>query len=50
MTELLKKLCDIDGTSGDETAVSDFIISEIDGFCDLKTDALGNIIIFKKNY
>ncbi len=48
MTELLKKLCNIDGTSGDETAVSDFIISQIDGFCDWKTDALGNIIVFKK--
>lgn len=48
MTELLKKLCNIDGTSGDETAVSDFIISEINDFCDWKTDALGNIIVFKK--
>lgn len=48
MTELLKKLCNIDGTSGDETAVSEFIISEIDGFCDWRTDALGNIIVFKK--
>ncbi len=48
MTELLKKLCNIDGTSGDETAVSDFIISQIDGFCEYKTDALGNIIVFKR--
>jgi len=48
MTELLKNLCNIDGTSGDETAVSDFIISQIDGFCSWKIDALGNIIVFKK--
>ncbi len=48
MTELLKNLCNIDGTSGDEKAVSDFIISQIDGFCDWHTDALGNIIVFKK--
>ena len=48
MIELLKELCSIDGTSGDEGAVRDFIISKLDGFCDLKTDALGNIIAFKK--
>ncbi len=48
MTELIKKLCSLDGVSGDEGAVRDFIISEIDGFCEHKTDALGNIIVFKK--
>lgn len=48
MIELLKELCSIDGTSGDEATVRDFIISKLEGFCDFKTDALGNIIIFKK--
>ncbi len=48
MTELLKALCSIDGTSGDETAVRDFIISQIDGFCEWRIDNLGNIIVFKK--
>lgn len=48
MLELLKKLTSIDGVSGEEAAVSDFIISEIDGFCEWKKDALGNIIAFKK--
>lgn len=48
MLELLKQLCLLDGTSGDEDAVRKFIISEIDGFCDYKTDNLGNIICFKK--
>ena len=48
MTELLKELCLLDGTSGDEYRVRDFIISRIDGFCDWKTDNLGNIIAFKK--
>lgn len=48
MLELLKKLCLLDGTSGDEDAVREFIISEIDGFCDYRTDNLGNIICFKK--
>ena len=48
MLDLLKSLCNIDGTSGDERSVRDFIISQIDGFCDWKTDNLGNIIAFKK--
>ena len=48
MTELIKKLCSFDSTSGDEKTVRDFIISEIDGFCDWRTDALGNILAFKK--
>ena len=48
MLDLLKKLCLLDGTSGDEAAVRNFIISEIKGFCDYKVDNLGNIICFKK--
>lgn len=48
MTELLKNLCMIDGTSGDENTVRDFIISEIKDFCEYKVDNLGNIIAFKK--
>ncbi len=48
MVELLEKLCCLDGTSGDEDAVREFIISQIDGFCEYKTDNLGNIICFKK--
>lgn len=48
MLDLLKTLCEKDGTAGDEGAVREFIISQIKGFCDFKTDALGNIIAFKK--
>lgn len=48
MTDLLKSLCMIDGTSGDEKTVRDFIINEIKDFCEYKTDNLGNIIAFKK--
>ncbi len=48
MTELLKKLCAIDGTSGDEGAVRQFVISEIKDFCEYRIDNLGNIIAFKK--
>ena len=46
--ELLKKLCAADGTSGDEKDIRDIILSEIDGYADVKTDNLGNIIAFKK--
>lgn len=48
MLETLKKLCGLDATSGDEKNVRDYIIGRIDGFCDYRTDALGNIIAFKK--
>jgi len=48
MLELINKLCSLDGVSGDEGAVRQTIISEIDGHCQWHTDALGNIIAFKK--
>ncbi len=48
MLELLKSLTCLDGTSGDEDAVRDFIISKIDGNCEWKIDPLGNILAFKK--
>ncbi len=48
MVDLLKALCLIDGTSGDEDKVRQFIINEIKDFCKYKTDNLGNIICFKK--
>ncbi len=48
MLELLKNLCQADGTSGNEGSIRDFIISKIDGFCDWRIDNLGNIIAFKK--
>ncbi len=48
MTELIKKLCSLDGTSGSEGAIRSFIISEIKDFCKLKVDALGNIIALKE--
>ncbi len=48
MLDLLKKLCLIDGISGDEENVRDFIINEIKDFCEYKIDNLGNIICFKK--
>lgn len=48
MTELIKNLCALDATSGDENAVRDFITKQIDGYCDWRIDNLGNIIAFKK--
>ena len=48
MFEILKKLASLDGVSGMENSVRDAVIAEIDGYCDWETDALGNIIAFKK--
>ena len=48
MNEILKALCMIDGTSGDEAAVREFVISQIKDFCEYSVDNLGNIIAFKK--
>lgn len=48
MFNILRELCEIDGTSGDEARVRERIIDYIDGFCDWNIDALGNIIAFKK--
>ncbi len=47
-TELLEKLCGLNGTSGDEKSVREFILSEISDFCDCTVDPLGNIIARKK--
>ena len=48
MLELLGKLCAIDGTSGDEAAVREFVISQIKDYCTYTVDNIGNIIAFKK--
>lgn len=48
MFEPVKRLCEIDGTSGDEGAVRDFILAQIEGYCDCEVDALGNILVHKK--
>ncbi|MDR0222221.1 MAG: M42 family peptidase [Oscillospiraceae bacterium] len=49
MLELLKKLCALNGVSGDENDVADFIIGEIgsDGVV-VQRDNLGNVLVFKK--
>lgn len=48
MIDTIEKLSLLCGTSGRETKIREYIISEIDGKCDWHTDALGNIIAFKK--
>ncbi len=48
MINTIKELSLLNGTSGRETKIREYIISEIDGKCDWHTDALGNIIAFKK--
>ena len=48
MTELIKKLCLLNGTSGRENEVRDFIINEIKNFADsIEIDPLGNLLVMK---
>lgn len=48
MIELLKELCLINGISGGEEKVRDYIIEQIKDFCEYEIDNLGSIIAFKK--
>lgn len=48
MFDYLKNLCLIDGISGDEGRVREYIISEIDGKCTYEVDPMGNLLVFKK--
>ncbi len=48
MLETLKDLCLLNGTSGREEKVRDYITSRIDGKCEYKIDPMGNILAFKK--
>lgn len=49
MIELLKELCGLDGVSSDEGAVREFIAARVKPYADsVRTDALGNLIVFKK--
>lgn len=46
---LLEKLCNLDGVSGNEGAVRDFIKSQISSYADnISVDNIGNLIAFKK--
>ena len=48
LLERLERLCAIPGVSGWEDDVRTSILAEIEGKCEYKIDALGNIIAFKK--
>lgn len=48
MLDLLKRLCCVDATSGDEGNIRDIILSEINGCCEIKTDFSGNILAEKR--
>ncbi len=46
--KLLKKLCMLNGTSGDESAVRETVISMLPDDCTYTVDPLGNLIVEKK--
>ena len=46
--ETMEELSGIGGVSGDEDAVRAAIAAKLQGVCELETDALGNLIAFKK--
>lgn len=48
MTDMLRELCLLDGISGDEGAVRDYIISRIGDKAEITVDNLGNVIAFAK--
>lgn len=45
---MLKELCLLNGTSGDEKIVCDYIVNEIKDYCEYEIDNLGSIIALKK--
>ena len=45
---MLKDLCLLNGTSGDEVRVRDYIINEIKDYSTYKVDNLGSVIAYKK--
>jgi endoglucanase len=47
-TNLLNELCMLNGTSGDEKSVREYIISKLPDDCAYSVDALGNLIVDKK--
>ena len=48
MIDMLRELCGLDGVSGREEKVRDFILSQIKPYAECRVDSLGNIIALKK--
>lgn len=46
--DMIKTLCEANGTSGDESGLTELIISMLPDDCEKKVDALGNLIVTKK--
>jgi endoglucanase len=46
--DILERLCGVPGVSGCEDKVRDEIVSLIKDYCEYETDALGNLIAYKK--
>ncbi len=45
---MLKELCLLNGTSGREAAVRDYVINQIKDYCEFSVDSLGSVIAYKK--
>lgn len=45
---MLKELCSLNGTSGDEHAVRDYIVNKIKDYCEYSIDNLGSIVALKR--
>lgn len=48
MKDLIKQLCGLNGVSGREGGISEYIIEQIKDYAEVSVDAVGNIIAFKK--
>ncbi len=48
MLDMTKELCALNGISGRENSVRDYIIEKIKGYAEYSVDSLGNLIVFKK--
>lgn len=48
MLEYLNKLCLLNGISGREDKIREYIISEISGKCEYSVDPMGNVLAYKK--
>ena len=46
--QLIKELSDLAGVSGREEAVREYILRQVEPYCDCRTDNLGNLICLKK--
>lgn len=48
MLDYLKDLCQLNGISGNEENIREYIITKLDNRCNYKVDNMGNLIIHKK--